>query len=211
MRWPGLLFEEDPAMSESNHELFNKIASAYNLFYGYQRRGFRRTLDQTSSILSSERYTTILDVGCGTGALASSLSERGFKVTGIDASVKMLAQARKRKRHQDLTCLEANVMERLPFEDDSFDVAIASHVAHGMFEQERKHLYEEMARVAKSLVIFHDYNQERSPIISFMEYLEGGDYFNFIQVAQQEMAQSFPSVEVVDLGGHTAWYVCKVS
>lgn len=198
-------------MSTSNHELFNKIASVYNLFFGYQKRGFRRTMTQTGDILDTAKYSTILDVGCGTGALASTLAERGFKVTGIDASVKMLAQAKKRSGNLSLECREVNALERFPFEDNSFDVAIASHVAHGMFEKERKHLYTEMARVARHLVIFHDYNQTTTPLISFIEYLEGGDYFNFIKVAQKEMQESFPKVEVRDLGGHTAWYVCTLA
>src|SRR5580692_4645049 len=36
----------------------------------------------------------ILDIGCGTGHLTSEIAERGADVTGLDASLSMIAQAR---------------------------------------------------------------------------------------------------------------------
>ncbi len=38
--------------------------------------------------------TDVLDVCCGTGLLAAELAERGYRVTGLDASEAMLARAR---------------------------------------------------------------------------------------------------------------------
>lgn len=38
---------------------------------------------------------TILDVGCGTGYLASKLADRGFRTTGVDGSPAMVACARR--------------------------------------------------------------------------------------------------------------------
>ena len=38
--------------------------------------------------------TDVLDVCCGTGLLAAELTERGYRVTGLDASEAMLARAR---------------------------------------------------------------------------------------------------------------------
>jgi demethylmenaquinone methyltransferase/2-methoxy-6-polyprenyl-1,4-benzoquinol methylase len=40
--------------------------------------------------------TCVLDLGCGTGALAIALAETGFRVTGIDVSESMLDVARRR-------------------------------------------------------------------------------------------------------------------
>ena len=39
--------------------------------------------------------STVLDIGCGTGRHAVELARRGFRVTGLDLSAGMLAQARK--------------------------------------------------------------------------------------------------------------------
>ena len=36
----------------------------------------------------------VLDLGCGTGHLTARIAERGAVVTGLDASVSMIAQAR---------------------------------------------------------------------------------------------------------------------
>jgi len=40
---------------------------------------------------------SMLDAGCGTGAYAVAMAERGFRVTGIDSSHHMLAEARRRR------------------------------------------------------------------------------------------------------------------
>jgi 2-polyprenyl-3-methyl-5-hydroxy-6-metoxy-1,4-benzoquinol methylase len=44
----------------------------------------------------------ILDVGCGTGRHAIELSERGYRVTGVDLSGSQLARARQKAREQNL-------------------------------------------------------------------------------------------------------------
>ncbi len=49
----------------------------------------------------------ILDVGCGHGFLASYLLEQQFKVTGIDASEKLLAIAQ--KNNPSMTCLYGDI------------------------------------------------------------------------------------------------------
>ncbi len=44
----------------------------------------------------------VLDIGCGTGALATMLAHKGAHVTGIDIAPPMLSQAALRVREQDL-------------------------------------------------------------------------------------------------------------
>ena len=41
----------------------------------------------------------ILDAGCGTGSYALDLAQRGYVVTGLDLSVPLLTEARKRASH----------------------------------------------------------------------------------------------------------------
>lgn len=72
-------------------------------------------------------------------------------------------------------------------------------------------MYAEMSRVTKSKVIIYDYNQNRSLATSFMEWLEGGDYFNFIKDPRSELEQCFSDVEVVDVDVRAAWYICSPS
>lgn len=77
-------------------------------------------------------HGTVVDVGTGTGFVASGLAERVLTVTGVDNSPAMLAVAR-----DNLTALgidnvvlcEAPV-EALPLGDDSMDAAVANMVLH---------------------------------------------------------------------------------
>lgn len=192
--------------------LFNFIAPLYGLFFTYQKQRYAKNLIAMQHYLKGE---TILDVGCGTGALCSALADRGLAVTGIDPASKMLSIAKKKNQDMPITFIQADATKPLPFADKQFDLAIASYVAHGMHKEMRDNLYRHMSRVTKHYVIIHDYNANRSPLTSLIEYLEGGDYFHFIKHAQNEMQQCisdlqhcFSKVEVVQVGKRANWYIC---
>lgn len=71
----------------------------------------------------------ILDAGCGSGPLFAALRDRGANVTGIDASARMLDQARRRLgTAADLRV--ADLARPLPFADGTFDDVVASLVLH---------------------------------------------------------------------------------
>jgi ArsR family transcriptional regulator len=74
---------------------------------------------------------TIVDLGCGTGELIATLTQKAPKVIGVDSSVKMLEEARKRflsvKNPPDLRLGE---LEHLPLSDEETDCAIVSMVLH---------------------------------------------------------------------------------
>lgn len=67
------------------------------------------------------REGTILDVGTGPGEIAARLARAGRRVVGIDIAPEMVALA---SRVLDGLALQADA-ERLPFEDESFDGAMA--------------------------------------------------------------------------------------
>ncbi|MCR3720590.1 MULTISPECIES: class I SAM-dependent methyltransferase [Prauserella salsuginis group] len=72
---------------------------------------------------------SVLDVGCGSGKLSASLRDRGATVTGIDASAGMLELAEQRLG-DDTELLLVDLNDPLPFDDETFDDAIASLVLH---------------------------------------------------------------------------------
>src|SRR5690606_11814350 len=117
----------------------------------------------------------------------SVLFEKGLTVKGIDPAEKMLKIARNNPENKGIDFIRADVLEALPFADQSFEASVASYVAHGLRTDERKRMYAEMSRVSKKAVIIHDYNAKRSPMTSLIEWLERGDYFRFIRVAEKEM------------------------
>lgn len=71
----------------------------------------------------------ILDVGCGSGPLSAALLDRGAVVNGIDVSAGMLALAG-RRLGDDVDLHVADLRERLPFADGTFDDVVASLVLH---------------------------------------------------------------------------------
>lgn len=71
----------------------------------------------------------VLDVGCGTGALALTLSQRGYAVTGADFSSGMLEQARSNARARRVNVrLVQGTVDGMPFAPWSFDLIVNRNV-----------------------------------------------------------------------------------
>lgn len=203
-------------MAKENKGLFNRIAPAYGLFYDMQKKSYSNIITKVRSQFDLLEYKSIIDIGCGTGALSSVLNDLGMDVTGIDPAEKMLNVARSKNGNQDITFIKANVLEGLAFQDKCFDIAISSYVAHGLQQEQRKIMYKEMSRISKEYVIIHDYNKKRSFLTSFVEWMEGGDYFHFIKNVEPELndclddlKKCFKEVRVVNVGVRANWYICK--
>ena len=139
-------------MVKNNTEsrMFDLIAPIYGLFYANQWTHFRSVLRDVRSEIDLSVYNNAVDIGCGTGALCSVLKMEGLDVTGIDPAVKMLNVARKKPENAGIDFIQADVLAGLPFEDDQFDIAIASYVAHGLSSEERIKMYTEMRSVGES-------------------------------------------------------------
>jgi ubiquinone/menaquinone biosynthesis C-methylase UbiE len=86
----------------------------------------RETIERIEEVLRGWRVHSLLEVGVGTGRMAVPLLARGFSVTGIDASLGMLAKAREKQ----LSRLVRGSAYELPFPDGVFDLALFVHVLH---------------------------------------------------------------------------------
>lgn len=190
--------------------LFNKISSIYGLFFNIQARNFTTIFTNIKDELDLSNYKNIIDIGCGTGALCNVLYEKGLSVTGIDPAKRMIEIAKKKSKNKEIEFIEANVLTGLPFEDKSFEVSISSFVAHGLNKNERQIMYDEMKRITKHLVIIYDYNEHRGLITDIAEWLEGGDYFNFIKTIKQELNEKFSDVKIVKANIRSNLYVAKL-
>lgn len=102
------------------------------------------------SMLSPVGGLEILEVGTGTGRFAVALAEEGARVTGLDISPGMLAEARRRCAHAALHIppqfMLGNV-DSLPFPDGHFDSALCINVIQ-MFPSVENAL-REIGRVVK--------------------------------------------------------------
>lgn len=70
-------------------------ADQYDLLY--QEKDYQAECDLLEKVFQkyhSKQVQTILDLGCGTGKHAVILAKRGYKITGVDRSLDMLAKAR---------------------------------------------------------------------------------------------------------------------
>jgi ubiquinone/menaquinone biosynthesis C-methylase UbiE len=84
----------------------------------------------------------VLEVGCGTGLIMRGLDGRAKRLVGVDISPGMLAEARRR----GFEVLEGRA-EKLPFADESFDLAYSFKVLAHVPEIELA--LREMARVLR--------------------------------------------------------------
>lgn len=196
-------------MPKDHVKLFDTISPIYGWFFNSQVEYYRKVLNILKEHVNLSNYIKFLDVGCGTGALCYVLKESGFEVSGVEVSSGMLAQAMKRLGKMHIKAYKINPGEMFPFEDKFFDVVTASYVAHGIKKGEREILYKEMSRVAKHYVILHDYNQNRDFFTSFVEWLEGGDYFNFVREVKKELQDNFNEVKTIDVSTKASLYILQ--
>lgn len=89
----------------------------------------------------------VLEIGCGTGSLATLMAERGASVTGIDASPAMLAEAQKRVVGKDFKeCIALHHMdatligERFP--PNSLDLIVATLVFSELSPVQQRYVLE---------------------------------------------------------------------
>lgn len=202
-------------MSPKNeNSLFNTIAPVYGLFYQHQKKHYRNIIKKHKKEFDISSFKTVLDVGCGTGALCSVLNEMKLSVTGIDQAAKMIRFAKRQPENSSISFVHVDALDGLPFPDNFFDVSIASYVAHGMHVNERMKMYAEMSRVTKKYVVIYDYNTNMSVLTSFVEWLEGGNYFDFIKNVTHEMEdcthraeRCFSDIKILDVDKRASWYI----
>ena len=89
----------------------------------------------------------ILDACCGTGRDVFYLSDQGFEVVGVDASQAGIDIARRRASEVEKTNLQFDIanIEKLPYEDESFDAIYSGYVLGG------ETLPQQMAELARVL------------------------------------------------------------
>ncbi len=121
--------------------------------------------------IEKEEWNSLLDAGCGTGAVISLLKEKypGKKYTGIDLSPKMIDVAKRKNIGADFVCGDC---ENLPFGDNSFDVIICSQSFHHYPDPEK--FFSSVRRVLKpgGRLILRDMTVANPILLWFVNHVE---------------------------------------
>jgi len=115
------------------------IAVGYGLTYDAVVSGFppyERLLEEITSLVARSApagvSSSVLDVSCGTGTVASRLAALGYRVTGVDAVGHLVDVARERWGHRGLALTFEHrdvATEPLPWEG-AFDVVLSMHTLY---------------------------------------------------------------------------------
>ena len=100
--------------------------------------------------------STVIDIGCGTGALAFELAKKCTKVVGVELSRKMLCYAYEQKQKGDyphVLFYHADGSMLTDVTDEKFNYATISFVLHEMSPQERHKTVQQMKDIARTLII----------------------------------------------------------
>lgn len=123
-------------------DAYARIATYYDTVLGWSTSALNRRAVELAPAGPGHR---VLDVGCGTGAHLESYAEFGAICTGVDLSPAMLEVARRRVPDADLRIGDA---KDLPFDDDTFDIVLATMFLHELRPAARVSTLDEMVRVA---------------------------------------------------------------
>lgn len=198
--------------------VFDRIAWIYGWLFHAQRLGFRRSFRALDHRLALPRRARILDIGCGTGAQVSVLAEKGYEVSAVDASARMIAAAGKLLHRVGLSETAGRLavgdpLRGLGFPDRHFDLVLAAHVLHGMQKAQRRRFYTEARRLSRGPVMFYDFSPRRFRrpgfVVRMLEALEGSDYKSFRRSGAGEMRECFGQVEILAGASGSAWYLCR--
>jgi ubiquinone/menaquinone biosynthesis C-methylase UbiE len=133
---------------------YDRRASEYDdwwlgrgLYEERERPGWDEEVDRLADAIASLPPVRTLDVACGTGFLTRHLQG---EVIGLDASERMLEEAR--KQVPDASFVQGDALS-LPFADGAFDRVFTSYFYCHLERDERARFLAEARRVAPELVV----------------------------------------------------------
>lgn len=149
MEWDPINHYKDVAVAERyDRERFSRLPG--RIFNALERRVLHRAFK------AIPRSSTVLDLPCGTGRLAETLLDDGFRVVGVDISAPMLDVAR-RKLQRFGSKFQTRVGDVRGLARESpktYDVALCARVLmHFPLEQQIEFL-KGVATLAKGTVVF---------------------------------------------------------
>jgi ubiquinone/menaquinone biosynthesis C-methylase UbiE len=135
-------------MSKEKVQLFDEWPEAYDRWFTTSIGSLVRKyeIELILNLLGPKQSEIILDAGCGTGVFTLDIVSSGSRVVGLDISLPMLIQARKKLKGFSFHMVLADMLN-LPFPENSFDKAVS--VTALEFIEDGKAAVDELFRVTK--------------------------------------------------------------
>ena len=132
---------------------------------GYKYDGrWRIVADELVKQYNLKKGDRVLDVGCGKGFLMYDLMQAvpGIHVEGIDISKYSIENAKEEVK----LYLKVAPAQKLPYEDNSFDLVISINTLHNLYLYDLKKAIQEIERVCKKnkYVVVEGYRNEREKV-----------------------------------------------
>jgi ubiquinone/menaquinone biosynthesis C-methylase UbiE len=130
-------------------EFFDRRAQDYDREYTHQTPGGHALRARRKKVMElfDQPHGKVVDVGCGPGAMAQEILQRGCSFWGVDPSQKMIDICRSRfPASQQIRFLPGDALE-LPLPDGFFDAALCMGVLDAL--RDRRQAVREMLRVLK--------------------------------------------------------------
>lgn len=128
------------------------LTAGLGLYDLWANRNLKEMHDFLIKLANLDGNEQVLDVGCGTGILASLLAEalRGSAVHGIDIGPRMIKISKKRAQENDhKISYEVGSAVKLPHAKDKFDVVFTCLLFHLLDSSEKELALMEIYRVLK--------------------------------------------------------------
>ena len=93
-------------------------------------RNLTRDLDEQilREELVNQRFTSILEIGCGTGKNTVFLAQRGARIHALDFSEGMIQKAREKVKDEHVKFSVVDLTQRWPCEDQAYDLTVCNLV-----------------------------------------------------------------------------------
>jgi len=131
------------SMTDSKRDFYSTVADHFDTLVNPFDQARRVEVIFHELLPGNLEGMLVLDVGCGTGAIALHAQDRGARVIGSDISHAQLSQAKRK----GLDCMAVGDALNLPFPDALFDIVLSSEVIEHTVDPHQA--FAEMARTLK--------------------------------------------------------------
>jgi demethylmenaquinone methyltransferase / 2-methoxy-6-polyprenyl-1,4-benzoquinol methylase len=170
---PSKYYARDENRAKKVHDLFDVVASRYDLINDLQSLGLHRLWKRRLvQMVRPNPGDQILDLCCGTGDIALALAQSGARVIAVDFSAAMLRVARQRSNGAKVHWVRGDAL-RLPFRDEEFEALSIGYGLRNLASFESAII--EMLRVLKrrGRLLILDFGKPNNPLLrwAYFSYL----------------------------------------